>query len=324
MRRREFIAGLGGAAAWPHGASAQRTTIPVIGLLHSGSADLYTRLVQAFREGLNETGYVEGQNVAIEYRWAEGQYNRLPGLAADLVLRQVAVIVANSPATPSAKMATMTIPIVFQTGSDPVAAGLVSSLSRPGSNLTGVTTMNVELAPKRLELLRELVPTANTIALLVNSANPLVDAQSRTLQTAATTLGVQLHLLHASTERDFNAVFASLAELRAGGLVIAPDAFFISRSKQLAELTVRHGVPAIFSYHEFAAAGGLLSYGGSITDQFHQIGIYAGRILNGEKPADLPVQQVSKVELIVNLKTAKSLGLKVPLAVLGRADEVIE
>lgn len=324
MRRREFIAGLG-AAAWPLVARAQQATaMPVIGFLHSGSSNLYARLVYAFRDGLNEAGYIEGRNTAIEYRWADGKYDRLPTFAADLVLRQVAVIVANSPAIPAAKAATTTIPIIFQTGSDPVASGLVASLSRPGGNLTGVSTMNVELTPKRLELLRELVPTATAIALLVNPTNPNADIQSRDLKAAAVALRLQLHVLYASSERDFDTVFTTLAQLRVGGLVIAPDAFFISRSEQLAELTVRHALPAIFSYREFAAAGGLLSYGGSSTDQFRQAGIYAGRILKGERPADLPVQQVAKVELIVNLKTAKALGLTVPLPLLGRADEVIE
>jgi len=280
--------------------------------------------VHAFQDGLNEAGYIEGRNIAIEYRWADGKYDRLPILAADLVLRQVAVIVANSPAIPAAKAATTTIPIIFQTGSDPVASGLVASLSRPGGNLTGVSTMNVELTPKRLELLRELVPTATAIALLVNPTNPNADIQSRDLKAAAVALGLQLHVLYASSERDFDTVFTTLAQLRVGGLVIAPDAFFISRSEQLAELTVRHALPAIFSYREFAAAGGLLSYGGSSTDQFRQAGIYAGRILKGERPADLPVQQVTKIELIINLKIAKVLGLTVPLSLLGRADEVIE
>jgi putative ABC transport system substrate-binding protein len=326
MRRREFLGVLGGGAgaSWPLVAWAQQAVLPLIGFLHSGSSNLYARLVHAFQDGLNEAGYIEGRNIAIEYRWADGKYDRLPILAADLVLRQVAVIVANSPAIPAAKAATTTIPIIFQTGSDPVASGLVASLSRPGGNLTGVSTMNVELTPKRLELLREFVPTAIALALLVNPTNPNADIQSRDLKAAAVALGLQLHVLYASSERDFDTVFTTLAQLRVGGLVIAPDAFFISRSEQLAELTVRHALPAIFSYREFAAAGGLLSYGGSSTDQFRQAGIYAGRILKGERPADLPVQQVTKIELIINLKIAKVLGLTVPLSLLGRADEVIE
>jgi putative tryptophan/tyrosine transport system substrate-binding protein len=325
MKRRQFIALLGGAAvAWPLAARAQQPALPVVGFLHSGSPDQYARHVRAFREGLGEAGYVEGRNVAIEFRWADGQYDRLPALAADLVRRQVAVIAANSPAIPAAKAATATISIVFQTGSDPVAAGLVASLNRPGGNLTGVTTLNVELGPKRLELLHELVPAATVMAVLINPTNPNADAQSRGLQAAARTLGVQFHGLPANDERDFDTVFATLAKLRAGALLIAPDAFFISRSEQLAELTVRHAVPAIFSYREFVAAGGLVSYGGNSTDQFRLVGVYTGRILKGEKPADLPVQQASKVELIINLKTAKALGLTVPLSLLGRADEVIE
>ena len=325
MRRREFITLLGGAAAaWPIAARAQQRTSPVIGFLHSGSPKLYARLVHAFQEGLSELTYVDGRNVAIEYRWADGQYDRLPLMAADLVHRQVGVIVANTPAVPVAKAATTTIPIVFQTGSDPVAAGLVVSLNRPGGNLTGVTTMNVELAPKRLELLRELVPTASDMGLLINPTNPNADTQSRGLQAAAGALGLRLQVLRANTERDFDTAFATLNQLRAGGLVIAPDAFFISRSEQLAELTVRHAMPTIFSYREFVASGGLTSYGGSSTDQFRQTGVYVGRILKGDKPADLPVQQITKVELVINLKTAKALGLTVSPMLLARADEVIE
>jgi putative ABC transport system substrate-binding protein len=324
MRRREFIAGLGGAVAWPLAAHAQKPAMPVIGFLHSGSPKLYARLVRAFQEGLSELAYADGRNVIIEYRWADGHYDRLPIMAADLVHRQVSVIVANTPAVPVAKAATTTIPIVFQTGSDPVTAGLVASLNRPGGNLTGVTTMNVELAPKRLELLRELVPTASDIGLLVNPTNPNADTQSRDLLAAASALGLRLHVLYANSERDFDQAFTTLTQLRAGGLVIAPDAFFISRSEQLAELTVRHATPAIFSYREFVASSGLLSYGGSSTDQFRQTGIYVGRILNGEKPANLPVQQITKVELVINLKTAKALGIELPPTLLARADEVIE
>ena len=325
MKRRQFIKLLaGGASVWPFAASAQQRTSPVIGFLHSGSPKLYERLVHAFQEGLSEAAYVDGRNVTIEYRWAGGQYDRLPKMAADLVHRQVDVIVANTPAVPVAKAATTTIPIVFQTGSDPVAAGLVVSLNRPGGNLTGVTTMNVELAPKRLELLRELVPTASDMGLLVNPTNPNADTQSQGLRAAADALGLRLHVLHANTERDFDMAFTTLTQLRAGGLMIAPDAFFISRSEQLAQLTVRHVTPAIFSYREFVASGGLLSYGGSSTDQFRQTGVYVGRILNGDKPADLPVQQITKVELVINLKTAKALGLTVPATLLARADEVIE
>jgi len=301
--------------------------MPVIGFLSSASPDRYAHVVRAFRQGLSETGHVEGRNVAIEFRWADDQNDRLPGLAADLVRRQVSVIAApgSTPAALAAKAATATIPIVFQVGIDPVAAGLVASLARPGGNVTGVTNLNTELGPKRLELLRELMPTANIIALLVNPTSPLIaETASRDLQSAARTFGLQLHILHASTERDFDTVFATLVQLRASALVIAPDTFFISRSEQLAALTVRHAVPAITQFREFAAAGGLMSYGGSFTDSARQVGVYTGRVLKGEKPADLPVQQVTKVELIINLNAAKALGLEVSPMLLGRADEVIE
>ena len=326
MKRRTFITLLGGAAtAWPLAVRAQQSAMPVIGVLDGRSADESTPLVAALRRGLNETGFVEGRNVAIEHHWAHGQYDRLPALAADLVRRQVTVIATSGNASAlAAKTATATIPIVFLTGADPVQAGLVASLSRPGGNLTGVTSLGVELGPKRLELLHELVPAATTIAVLVNPANRSAEIQVRDMQAAARTLGLELHILQASTEREIDAAFATLTRLRAGALVISPEAFFNSRSEQLAALTVRHAVPAIYTYREFAAAGGLMSYGGSITDSYRQAGIYVGRILKGEKPADLPVQQSAKVELIVNMKTAKALGLTVPFALLGRADEVIE
>jgi putative ABC transport system substrate-binding protein len=331
MKRRQFITLLGGAAAaspslWPLAARAQqRPAMPVIGYLGAASARGYVAQLAAFRQGLQDAGYVEGRNVAVEYRWADDSYDRLPGLAAELVGRQVAVIVASgAAAAPAAKAATTTIPIVFATGADPVAVGLVASLARPGGNLTGVTTLNTELGPKRLELLREAVPTATIVAALVNPSYPAAETQSKDLQAAARTLGLQLHVLHASNEREFDAVFATLVQLRAGGLVIGADTFFNSQSEQFAALALRHAVPAIYQYHEFAAAGGLMSYGGSITASYRTVGFYVGRILKGEKPADLPVQQIAKVELIINLKTAKALGLTFPITLLGRADEVIE
>ena len=328
MKRREFITLVGGAAAtWPLGARAQQPAMAVIGFLGSASPDLYAKALQAFRQGLSDIGYVEGRNVAIEYRWAGGQNDRLPALAADLVRRQVSVIavLVGTPATLAAKAATSTIPVVFQVGTDPVAAGLVASLVRPGGNVTGVTNLNTELGPKRLELLRELIPTANTIALLVNPTSPFITENiSRELQSAARTLGLQLHILNASTERDFDTVFATFLQLRADALVIAPDAMFISRSEQLGALTLRHAVPAITQFREFTVAGGLMSYGGSFTEAARQVGVYTGRILKGGKPADLPVQQIAKVEMIINMKTAKALGLNVPNTLIGRADELIE
>jgi putative ABC transport system substrate-binding protein len=331
MRRREFIAGLG-ATAWPLGARAQQPAIPVIGFLNgasSGSYDgtspgPYADRLRAFREGLGESGFIEGRNVAIEFRWADGQYDRLPAMAADLVRRQVAVIVVDTPASLPAKAATSTIPIVFSTAVDPVAAGLVASLNRPGGNVTGMTLLNVDLVPKRVELLHELVPSAGIIAALVNPTNPAAGTQSRDLQAAARTLGLSLQVLQAGTEGDFDAVFASVAELRAGALMIAGDPVFSSHSERLGALTVRHAMPAIYQTREFVAAGGLMSYIGGGAEDYRRVGVYAGRILKGEKPADLPVQQATKVELIINLKAATALGLTFPLTLLGRADEVIE
>jgi putative ABC transport system substrate-binding protein len=326
MQRRKFIALLSGAAAWPFTTRAQQPARPVIGFLSSASPDLYANRLRAFRQGLKEAGYVEGQNVAIEYRWAEGQNDRLPALAAELVQRHVDVIAAagGTPSAVAAKAATATIPVVFGVAVDPVKIGLVASLNRPGGNLTDITNLNVEVGPKRLELMRELIPAATNIAVLVNPTSPIAEPFSRSMQAAARTLGQQVHVLQASTEQDFDKVFADLARLRAGALVISPDVFFNTKIEQLAVLSLRHAVPAIFQYREFAAAGGLISYGSDETEYYRLIGIYAGRILKGEKPADLPVVQSTKVEMILNLKTAKALGITVPLPLLGRADEVIE
>jgi putative tryptophan/tyrosine transport system substrate-binding protein len=327
MRRREFITLLGGAAvSWPLAGRAQQPAMPLIGFLNSASPKGYARPLSAFAKGLGEKGYIEGHNVAILYRWAEGRLDRLPTLAADLVHGQVAVIAATTTsAALAAKAATTTIPIVFETAADPVQLGLVASLNRPGGNVTGVTQANVEVAPKRLELLHELLPMVSVMALLVNLANPALAApQVSAVRSAAHTLGLELHVLNASTERDFDVVFAKLAELRAGGLVIGSDPFFTGRSEQLAALAVHHAMPAVYTWREFAAAGGLLSYGAAVTDSYHLAGIYTGRILKGDKPADLPVQQSTKVELYINLKTAKALGINVPLPLLGRADEVFE
>ena len=328
MKRRAFITLLGGAAAaWPMGAQAQQQpALPVIGYLGAESPAAFASRVRAFRQGLSETGYVEGRNVAIEFRWAEGQHDRLPALAHDLTGRPVNVIVApgGAPAALAAKSATTTIPIVFEMGADPIAMGLVGTLNRPGGNLTGVTSLNVQVTPKRLEILHEVVPTAAVIAVLLNPTSPTADSQLRNLQAAADALGVRLHILHASTERDFDAISQTLVQLRPGGLVIASDTFFATHSEQLAALTVRHAVPAIHQSRDFAIAGGLMSYAGSFMESHRQAGIQTGRILKGDKPADLPVQQVTKVELFINLNTAKTLGVTVPLPLLGRADEVIE
>jgi putative tryptophan/tyrosine transport system substrate-binding protein len=326
MRRRDFIKVIGGgAAAWPLLARAQQSTMPVIGLLGATTAQGYAAQLAAFRQGLSEAGLVEGRDVTIEYRWADDQYDRLPGLAADLVNRRVAVIatIGGNAASLAAKAATTTIPVVFHGSLDP--AGFVASLNRPGGNATGVVTLNVDTGRKRLELLHEVVPAATTLGLLLNPTNKMVtEVQSKDLQTAAIALSLKLRVLNASAERDFEDVFASLKQMQVGGLVIGTDGFFVSQSEKLAALTVRYAIPAIFQYRAFAAAGGLMSYGGSVTDSYRLSGVYVGRILKGAKPADLPVQQSTKVELIVNLKTAKALGLTVPMSLLGRADEVIE
>ena len=327
MNRREFIAVIGGGvASWPLAASAQQSPMPVVGFVSGRSLASDSDLVAVFLRALNEAGYVNGKNIAIEFRWADGQLDRLPELLADLVQQKVTVIAATTtPAALAAKAATSTVPIVFTTGGDPVELGLVGSLNRPGRNLTGVTNLNVEVVPKRLELARELFPGATTVALLVNPANPVAATVSKDLQAVADTLGVRLHVLHASTEADLEAAFATAVQLRAAALVItAADPVFGSYAAQLGALALRHRVPAIYQYREFAAAGGLMSYGGYTTDTYRLGGIYTGRILKGEKPADLPIVQSTKVELIVNLKTARALGITVPLPLSGRADEVIE
>jgi ABC-type uncharacterized transport system substrate-binding protein len=325
MRRREFLGVLGNAAAWSLAAQAQQSALPVIGFLGTRASGDDPQLLTAFRRGLEEAGYVEGRNVAIEYRFAENQYDRLPALAADLVQRQVALIAANGAAAQAAKAATATIPIVFTAGFDPVEVGLVASLNRPGGNITGVGVLDVELGPKRLELLHELIPTATMIAVLVNPSDPArAETTLRQLQAAAHSLGLHLHVLNASTDSDFDTVFASLIQLHAGGLVIGGEPFFNSRSEQLGALTIRHAVPTIYQFRAFARAGGLASYGTNLADTYRQVGLYSGRILQGERPADLPIVQSTKVELIINLKTAKALGLTIPISLLGRADEVIE
>ena len=327
-KRREFITLLGAAAAaaLPLAARAQQAAVPVVGLLTSRAPDDTPQLLAAFRQGLKDNGFVEGQNVAIEYRFAGNQNERLPALAADLVHRQVAVIAATTtPAALAAKAATATIPIVFELGADPVQLGLVPNFNRPGANVTGVTQLNTEVAPKRLELLHELIPTTSLMALLLDPTDPTnADTQSTSVLSAAQRLGLKVHVLNASSERDFDRVFASVMQLRAGGLVIGAHGFFTARSEQLGALAARHAVPAAYENREFVAAGGLVSYGGGISDAYRLAGVYAARILKGEKPAELPVQQSTKVEMFLNLKAAKALGITVPLPLLGRADEVIE
>jgi ABC-type uncharacterized transport system substrate-binding protein len=327
MKRREFIGLISGVAAtWPFVVRAQQPAVPVIGYLSSASSQGHASYLAGFHEGLREGGFIEGKNVTIEYRWANGQYQRLPELAADLVRRHVALIAAGStPAALAAKAATTTIPIVFEMAGDPVRIGLVAGLDRPGGNVTGVANMNIQMTPKRLQLLHEVVPSAKVMALLVNPANSTVaETQLREAFSVAPTLGVDLHVLHASTERDLDAVFANLIQSRAGGLVIAAEPLFSSLNKQFAELTVRHAVPAITGGRDFAAAGGLLSYGADTRQAYRLAGIYTGQVLKGEKPANLPIQQSTKVELVINLKTAKVLGLDIPNTLIGRADEVIE
>ena len=328
MQRRKFIAGLSGIIALPLTAHAQqRTAMPTVGYLGSESPERFGIRVGAFRQGLSAMGYDEGRNVIIEFRWAGGQSHRLPELAADLVSRRVDVIAAPGSvvAALAAKAATTTIPIVFETGLDPVVAKLVGSLGRPEGNVTGISSLNVEVGPKRLELLHELLPSVKKFAVLVNPNNQLNTVTTRKdLDGPSRTLGLELHFLNAGTEREFEAVFASLAALQVGAVIIAGDIFFHSRAQQLAELSLKYAVPAVLAVREFAVAGGLISYGGDIRESHRQAGIYAGRILKGEKPADLAVQQVTKLQLTINLRTAKALGVAVSLPLLGRADEVIE
>jgi putative ABC transport system substrate-binding protein len=328
MRRREFITLLGGAAAWPLAARAQQR-MPVLGWLNPVSALGIAMELAAFKRGLQETGYVEGRNLAIEYRWAGGHFDRLPALAADLVSRKVAVVAATGGATSAlaVKALTSTIPIVFTAGADPVAAGLVTSLARPGGNLTGTAALTLELASKKLELLHEALPGTSAIAALVNhgtTVDRFAESQISDLQKAAGILGLQLSILRANTDQEIDSAFATVPQLRVGGLVIASNATFLDRSERLAALSLRHAVPAISYVRSFAAAGGFMSYGAPIADNYHLAGVYVGRILNGEKPGDLPVQQSTKFNLVINLKTAKALGITVPITLLGRADEVIE
>jgi putative ABC transport system substrate-binding protein len=323
MNRRDLMTLLGGAAVWPVAARAQQAAMPVIGYLGARSAETDGVFVAEFQRGLGEAGYVAGRNLEIEYRWADNQYDRLPTLAGDLIRRGVTVMVASGTAAAVAKAATTTVPIVFTVGVDPVAIGLVPNLSRPGGNLTGVTTLGTEVGPKKVELLHELIPNATAIGLLVNPTGPTTEAQLREIQAAARAFGLQLHILHASDARDFEAVFASLVQLRAGGLVIGIDPLFTGQGERLALLALRHAIPAIHNL-EFVLAGGLMGYGGSNVEGYHLVGVYTGRILKGEKPGDLPVQRSTKIELNINLKTARALGITVPLALLTRADEVIE
>jgi ABC-type uncharacterized transport system substrate-binding protein len=326
IRRREFITLLGGAAAaCPVAAWAQQAAMPVIGFLSGRSPETSVDLLAEFRRGLADNGLIDGQNVAIEVRWARGEYDHAAAMAADLASRRVTVIVAaGTPMASAAKAATATIPIVFAVAVDPVEAGLVGSLNRPGGNLTGMTTLGAEVGPKRLELLHELIPTATIMAALVNPANSNAESQSRELEAAARAIGLQVRILHANSDHDLDAAFATLSQLRPGGLVIGTDLFLTGRIEQLAALGLRYSVPVVFQYREFVSAGGLMSYGTSPAEPYRWAGVYTARIIKGEKPAELPVQQASKIELLINLKTAKALGIDVPPTLLARANEVIE
>jgi putative ABC transport system substrate-binding protein len=326
MRRREFVTLLGGAVAWPLAIRAQNPAMPVIGFLHVASAKPFVHIVAGFRQGLKETGFIEGQNVAIEFRWAEGQVDRLPEMAADFVHREVAVIATGGGEAPAlaAKAATATIPIVFNIGNDPAKAGLVASLSRPGGNATGVNILSTELEAKRLGLLGELVPTASIIAHLVNPSYPPTETNVKDVAAAARVMGLQIILVEASSESGIDAAFAAIQQKRAGALLVGADPFFNGRRNQIVALAVRDALPAIFEQREFAVAGGLMSYGTSITDAYRQMGVYAGKILKGEKPADPPVVQSVKFEMVINLKTAKTLGLEIPAKLIAISDEAIE
>jgi putative ABC transport system substrate-binding protein len=326
MKRREFITLLGGAAAWPLAARAQQAAVPVLGFLNSGLPGEWTRALAAFRRGLEETGFIEARNVAIEFRWAEGHYHRLPELAADLVSRRVAVLVATGGSTTSraAKAASSTIPIVFTSGTDPVQEGLVESINRPGGNATGVTLLTSLLTAKRLEILREVVPKASVIGVLLNPDGATAQEQLEEVEKAARALDQRVEILNAGSEREIDTAFATITEKKIGALIVGADPFFVVRTDQLVGLAARHAIPAIYEWREFAEAGGLMSYGSDRSEAYRQVGKYAGRILKGEKPADLPVMQVTKIDFVLNLKTARALGLTISLPLLGRADEVLE
>jgi putative ABC transport system substrate-binding protein len=327
MRRREFITLVvgGTAAVWPFVARAQRSALPLIGLIHSGSASQNTHTIGGFHDGLGETGYVAGQNLTIEYRWADGQFDRLPALAADLVRRDVAALAAFAPPTAlAAKSATATIPIVFFIGGDPVKLGLVPSFSRPGGNITGIGGLTIDLVPKRLELLRELVPKADSIAFLVNSSNPTTETQIQSMREATRALGLKLHIYPATSEHELNAAFAKMSQTQAGPLIVGADSFFITLRDKIVALADRYAIPATYENRESVVVGGLMSYAPNFRDAYRQVGVYVGRILKGERPADLPILQPTKFELVINLRTAKTLGLDVPLSLQQRADEIIE